>query len=252
MSMENKFLNVIILIILIILGWEFLALAKIINVFILPPPHIILKEFVNLLSTKELFDHIINSLYRVGIGFGLSIIIGIPIGILIYECQILRDLFYPILSFIKPIPPIAWMPFSLLLFGIGNGPAFFLTFISSIGPLVFSTYWAFCDISDNHKDVGRCLNLNFKNRWLYIMIPGGMPKIFESIRIAFGLSWMAVIAAEMISAQNGLGHLITSAQDTLRSDIVIIGMFTIGLMGYLFDFFIKIISKKLIPWKIND
>lgn len=252
MSLKNNFLNVITLSILVIFAWELLFFTKLINTFIFPAPHIILKEFLNLVGSKELLKHIFNSLYRVGIGFGLSILIGIPLGILIYECKILKNILYPILSFIKPIPPIAWMPFSLLIFGIGNGPAFFLTFISSLGPLVFSTYWAFCDISESHKDVGRCLNLNFKNRWLYIMIPAGLPKIFESIRIAFGLSWMAVIAAEMISAQNGLGHLITSAQDTLRSDIMIIGMLTIGMMGYLFDVLIKLLANKFFPWKLND
>jgi ABC-type nitrate/sulfonate/bicarbonate transport system permease component len=232
--------------------WELLCYANVINKFILPPPHVIAKSLSLLIMTGDLLNHLLNSIFRVGIGFLLSIIIGIPFGMILYEYKFLNYLFSPLLSFIKPIPPIAWMPLSLLFFGIGNGPAFFLTFISSFGPLAFSTYWALKDISSDHLDVGKCFQLNLVNRWRYILIPAALPKILDSVRLAFSLSWMAVVAAEMISAKNGLGFLITSAQDTLRSDIVIIGMISIGFLGYLFDWLMKILILKLFPWKMYD
>jgi ABC-type nitrate/sulfonate/bicarbonate transport system permease component len=234
-----------------ILAWELLTKYHLINHFILPAPHKIFESFLAIVSSKELFIHIFASFIRVGMGFFLSVSIGIPLGMLLYEFKILHSIFSPMLSFIKPIPPIAWMPLSLLFFGLGNAPAIFLTFISSFGPLVFSTYWALEEISEDHLDVGRCFNLSFINRWKFIIIPATLPKIFDSIRLAFGLSWMAVVAAEMISAQNGLGHLISSAQDTLRSDLVIIGMLSIGAIGFSFDWLMKVLIRKFFPWKFS-
>ena len=251
MSFKVKNISGIFVFTFTVLTWQLFAKYHLINNFILPAPQKIIESLLSIIYSKELLLHICASFYRVGMGFLLSVAFGIPLGMLLYEFKTLNSIFLPMLSFLKPIPPIAWMPLALLIFGLGNASAIFLTFISSFGPLVFNTFWALEKISKDHLDVGRCFNLSFTAKWKYIIIPSTLPDIFDSIRLAFSLAWMAVVAAEMISAQNGLGHLITSAQDTLRSDLVIIGMLTIGAIGFTFDWLMKFFIRKFFPWKYS-
>ncbi len=232
--------------------WEFLAYKNIINLFILPPPNKIVHTFFELIQNKELIHHLTSSLFRVGLGFFMAMIIAIPIGLLLSLNRISYSILFPLLNFLRPIPPIAWMPLAILWFGIGHGPAIFLTMIASFFSVLLGTMFGISEISNDHLNVARCFEAS---KWLTfksIIIPAMLPQVLNSLRIGFGLSWMAVVGAEMISSNSGLGHMIIVAQDSLRSDIVIVGMITIGATGIFLDLVFKGLTNHLVIWKDYD
>lgn len=236
----------------VVLLWEVLAIKSLINVFILPPPHQILKTLIDLFLTGELLHHLGVSMFRVTTGFVLAVIIAVPLGLLLSLNKTADAILFPLLNFLRPIPPIAWMPLAILWFGIGHGPALFLTMIASFYSVLLGTIFGVKEISQDHLNVARCFEAS---KWLTfrsIIVPAMLPQMLNSLRIGFGLSWMAVVGAEMISSNMGLGHMINSAQDSLRSDIVIAGMLTIGLAGLMIDLGFKKLSRTLIKWRDND
>lgn len=228
---------------LVLLLWEMLARYSGWSAQVFPGPLTVLIGMRELVADGRLFKHAVASLFRVTVGFYLACIAAIPTGILLGRSRIAKHLLNPVIQFLRPISPLAWIPLSMLWFGIGEKPAVFLIFLSSFFPVTVSTTIAVRAIKPTYLQVAA--NFNF-SRWEVItkvIIPGIFPSVVTSLRIAVGIAWLVVVAAEMIAVKSGLGYLILDSRNALRMDYVMDGMIAIGTIGLLLDTGMKRLSR---------
>lgn len=202
---------------------------------VLPGPARVVSGMWELVADGTLFKHTVASLFRVTIGFYLAILFGIPLGVLIGRIRPFRLFANPMIQFLRPISPLAWIPLAMLWFGIGDPPAIFLIFLSSFFPLVVSTSVAVSRINSVYFQVAANFDFNQSEILTKIVIPAIVPEVITALRITVMIAWVVVVAAEMIAVQSGLGYLILDARNALRMDHVMDGMIIIGLIGLLLD-----------------
>jgi len=238
-----------ILFILILLGiWEILSKANLLNPFFLPAPTKILESFIDLLADGQLIIDLLVSLKRVLFGFLISVLTAVPLGLFLGINKKIKHLVNPLINFIRPIPPIAWIPLAIIWFGIGNTTSYFITMIASFFPIFINTITGVEDIPQKHLDVAKSFGVDKKILLIHIIIPYVFPFILSGMRIGLGIGWMAVVAAEMISAFSGLGYSIIINQEMLRMDRVLVNMITIGMAGLLLDTFVLKLKNRFIQW----
>ncbi|MFH1642203.1 MAG: ABC transporter permease [Nanoarchaeota archaeon] len=243
--LNKKFL---LLLFIFLAVWQTASSMNLLNPFILPSPLKITLAFYSLLVEGKLITDILASLRRVLTGFLISTLIAVPLGILLGTNKKLKQLFMPLINFLRPIPPIAWIPLAILWFGIGNGPAYFITMIASFFPIFLNTFVGVENISRENLEVARCFGFNKKMMLVHVIMPSSLPFILTGMRIGLGIAWMAVIGAEMIAAFSGLGYLITISQEMLQMEKVIVGMITIGMLGLFFDNLMLKIKSLVVKW----
>jgi ABC-type nitrate/sulfonate/bicarbonate transport system permease component len=151
---------------------------------------------------------------------------------------------------LRPIPPIAWIPLSLLWLGIGNAQNQFIIFLGIFFPLLLNTIQGVKNIEPNLVRAARCLGASELQLLRKVVLPASLPMILTGMRVGFGVGWMALVAAELVGASTGLGFLINDARSVLRTDIVILGMLTIGCVGLVIDLLIRRIAKAMLPWSL--
>lgn len=232
-----------------LLLWELLGRLGLVSRFVLPWPSLLVEAFWELLASGGIFADMGWSLLRVGGGFLLAMVLGTAVGFAIGLNRGVARMFEPILDFLRPIPPVAWVPLAVVWFGLGNGPAFFLTFIAGFFPIVVSSASGVNRIAKQHFQVAQCLQASRMLFFKRVLWPGALPHVLSGYRIGFSVSWMAVVAAEMIAAKSGLGHLIFVSQDVLRTDFVLVGIILIGLIGVFFDAVFRWTMRRLTPWE---
>lgn len=220
---------------LLAIGWEIIVRLSGLNHHTLPGPMAVMDGMMDLITDGTLFRHTVASLFRVTVGFYLAIVLGIPAGILLGRWKLAKHFFNPLLQFLRPISPLAWIPLSMLWFGIGDKPAVFLIFLSSFFPLVVSTMIAVDSINPVYFQVASNFNFNRIETTTKIVLPAILPAIITGFRITIMIAWMVVVAAEMIAVQSGLGYLILDSRNALRMDYVMDGMIVIGLIGIVLD-----------------
>ncbi len=210
---------------------------------IFPGPLQVAHSMMELIANGTLIRHTVASLFRVTAGFYLAVSIGIPLGIALGRWQSFRLLLNPLIQFLRPISPLAWIPLAMLWFGIGDKPAVFLIFLSSFFPLVVSTMIAVGTIEPTYFQVAANFGFSRFEIITRIVIPAIVPAIVTAIRITVTIAWLVVVAAEMIAVQSGLGYLILDSRNALRMDYVMDGMIVIGVIGLLLDFVMKQLGK---------
>lgn len=196
----------------------------------------------------ELALDIIFSLKRVLTGFAIALIFGIPLGLFLGINKKAKSILSPFINFFRPIPPIAWIPLAILWFGVGDHLSYFITMIAAFFPIFLNTLTGAENVSQQHLDVARCFGANKFMVLFHVIIPSALPHILSGIRVGIGFSWMAVVAAEIVTSFSGLGYLITVGQQMLRLDQVIVGMIAIGLTGLLMDNIMIQIKNKFVQW----
>lgn len=220
---------------LILFLWEAIVRWGSWSSTVFPSPGTVMSGAYELSMSGELFKHSVASLYRVTIGFYLAAALGIPLGILIGRHRIFRAMLNPVVQFMRPISPLAWIPLAMLWFGIGDQPAIFLIFLASFFPLMVSTAIAVESINPIYFQVAA--NFNFSNFEVInkVVIPAIIPEVLTALRITVAIAWLVVVAAEMIAVQSGLGYLILDSRNALRMDFVMVGMIAIGIIGLCLD-----------------
>jgi NitT/TauT family transport system permease protein len=231
---QKSWLGIIAFLVILVL-WDALARFSGWSDHVFPDPITVVISLGELVRNGTLLCHTVASLYRVTAGFYLAVIFGIPMGILLGRIQTFQSLINPLVQFLKPISPLAWIPLAMLWFGIGDKPAIFLIFLSSFFPLVVSTTVAVGNINPTYFQVAA--NFNF-SRWEIItklIVPAIVPEVVTALRLSVTIAWLVVVAAEMIAVKSGLGYLILDSRNALRMDYVMVGMIVIGLIGLLLD-----------------
>jgi NitT/TauT family transport system permease protein len=217
---------------------------------VFPGPAIVFNSYWHLLADGSLLKHTVASLYRITIGFYLAAILGIPLGIAIGRFVLARNLLNPVIQFLRPISPLAWIPLAMLWFGIGDKPAIFLIFLSCFFSLVVATTIAVGSIKDVYFQVASNFNFTRTETLYKIIIPAIIPDLVTALRLTVSIAWLVVVAAEMIAVQSGLGYLILDSRNALRMDYVMVGMIVIGIIGLLLDYVVKQLGKgDAFEWK---
>jgi len=206
---------------------------------VFPGPLKVMLSLVELTASGVLLKHSIASLFRVTAGFYLAMFLGIPLGMVLGMLKPLRLLVNPLINFLRPISPLAWIPLSMLWFGIGDMPAVFLIFLSSFFPLVVASTIAVQSINPIYFQVAANFGFSRTEVLTKIMVPATIPAIVTALRLSITIAWLVVVAAEMIAVQSGLGYLILDSRNALRMDYVMVGMVVIGLIGLLLDYIMR-------------
>ncbi|QTA89222.1 ABC transporter permease [Desulfonema magnum] len=220
---------------LILAVWEILARYSGWSIHVFPGPMQVFISLWELIANGTLLRHTVASLFRVTVGFYLAILLGIPLGILLGRLKLVRVFLNPVIQFLRPISPLAWIPLSMLWFGIGDKPAVFLIFLASFFPLVVSTTVAVQSINPVYFHVAANFNFTRYEVVTKIVIPGMLPSVITALRITITIAWLVVVAAEMIAVKSGLGYLILDSRNALTMDYVMDGMIVIGVIGLLLD-----------------
>lgn len=218
---------------------------------IFPTPWQVVTGTLELAEDGTLWEHIGASLYRVGIGFGLAMLIGIPLGLWMGWVAGAYRTFNPIFQMLRPISPIAWIPLAILWFGMGEASPIFLIFISSVFPLIVQTTAGVHTIDRRYLRAAANFGVSRAVLFRRVVIPAVLPEIIIGMRIGIGVAWLVVVAAEMIALRSGLGYLIMDSRNAgNRYDLVIAAMILIGLIGLLLDGFTRLLEKlKTVRWR---
>lgn len=217
------------------------------NKFFLPSLSQISISFIDNFSHGDIYQDIFQSLMRVSVGFFFASIIGILLGLFLADNTRLRNLKIYI-DLLKPIPPIAWIPIAILLFGLGNNSSYFIVFLGAFFPIFTNTYFGGVSIPQIYKNVASSFEMGKISYFYKILFFFTLPYIFTGLKIGLGMAWMSVIAAELINAQSGLGYFIQLNRLLLRTENIILGMFLIGLIGFALQKCVEFVEKKITKW----
>lgn len=217
-----------------------------------PSPPAIAARF-SLLQERPISDvgilgHVWASLFRVLKALGFSILIGIPFGLLIGWSKIFCGLFKPLFEIFRPIPPIAWIPLISLWFGVGETSKVVIIFIGAFMPIVVNTYSGVSMVPSLLTDAAKSFGASQSQLLVDIVLPASLQAIFAGIKTALSTGWMVVLAAEMISAKQGLGFLITRGSDTNDLALTVISMLFIGIIGAMISYGFDYVERGLCPW----
>jgi NitT/TauT family transport system permease protein len=228
--------------------WQGLASLGWINPVLLPSPLQIGAAAYDLAADGILWKHTLASLNRVLTGFLLAAVTGIAFGVALGWSEKISDVVRPLVESVRPIPPIAWTPIAILWFGVGDAPSYFLVFIGAVFPVFVNTFSAVRNIDRVQINAALCLGAKPGLLIRDVLIPASLPVIFPGLRIALGVGWMCVVAAELIAAQSGLGYMIQQNRVLLQTQNVVTGMITIGVVGFTMSALMEIAEKRLLPW----
>jgi ABC-type nitrate/sulfonate/bicarbonate transport system permease component len=213
---------------------------------VLPPPVDVLETFGQLLGNGLLAVDAAYSLARVFAAWLLSAAVAIPLGLLMGSSESLDRLIGPFVELFRPISPLAWIPLAILWFGIGELGKVFVVAIGVFFPVLLNTIEGVKNVDPTLLHAGRVFGCNTRFAlFRRVVVPASLPTVVVGLRIGFGTGWAAIIAAELVAAQNGLGYLIANGMDILRADDVLVGMLVIGLLGFLFDTFFRYLQHHL-------
>ncbi len=237
----------------ILLLWYGLTVARLVNPFVLPSPGALLREFGALLAhgyaQKPLSEHLLSSLTRTFIGLGLGLLIGIPLGLLMGVSRSAFAILSPVFAFMRPIPPIAFIPLMILYFGIGEFSKIFLIFLAALWYVVLNASAGVRAIPEELMRAGRNQGLTPVQLFRHVIFWAALPEIMTGVKTATAISWAIVVAAELIAAQAGLGFMVMDAATFFRVPDVYIGIIIIGLIGLMLDLGVRALERSLLHWQ---
>ena len=218
---------------------------------VFPTPLQVVTGTIELVRDGTLWEHIGASLFRVGSGFGLAVIVAVPLGLWMGWVRGAYVTLNPLFQMLRPISPIAWIPIAILWFGVGNLSPIFLIFISSVFPMVVQTTAGVHTIEKRYLRAAANFGVSRATLFRQVVIPAVLPQIIVGMRIGLGVAWLVVVAAEMIALRSGLGYLIIDSRNAgNRYDLVVAGMIIIGLIGLLLDGLMRLLEGlKVVRWR---
>jgi NitT/TauT family transport system permease protein len=218
---------------------------------IFPSPLAVMKGIRQL---PHLGSYIADSLLRVGCGYGLAVVVGVPFGLALGWWPPLARAVNPLMQMLRPISPLAWMPLAVIWFGVSNIAPIFLIFLASFFPVVLATMNGVRNVPPMYLQAGRNFGLSTAALLRRVIFPAVLPRILVGLRIAFGVAWLVLVAAEMIAVDSGLGYMIIDARNAgKRYDLVVGGMLIIGVIGLVLDGTIRLLERlQFVKWAFNQ
>jgi NitT/TauT family transport system permease protein len=220
------------------------------------PPAVVLKEWFNpqpffgvSVYTPLYYSHIAYSVYRAYTAFALALLLGVPLGIFIGWNRRFREFTFPLVETLRPIPPLSWVPLAILMLAGTEPPVIFVTFIAAFFATVLNAVLGVQSIDQSYFRAAQCLGFTRTKILIHVVIPGAMPHVFTGLQIAMGLSWVALVAGEMIAGKRGLGYMIYDAYSMVQIPTIIMGMLTLGLLGFASSAAVRYVGRKLMAWR---
>jgi len=250
----------------LLVAWELLSRMQVFNPQALPAPTQVFLRWVAYARPLEPFDparmsyaawifsgelpsDLLATFLRVLVGFLIGAGLALPLGLLMGNFERIHHLFNPLIQILRPIPPIAYVPLSILWFGLGNPPAYFLISLGAFFPVLMNTISGVRNVDAIYIRAARNLGAGKTTMFVRVIVPASLPHILTGLRVGIGVAFICVIVAEMIAVNNGLGYRITEAREYFWSDKIIAGMITIGLLGLAIDTVMSRINNYLLRWR---
>lgn len=202
--------------------------------------------------TPEYYKHIVISLERVGLAFGLSTLVGVPLGLFLGWSRTFKEYVFPLFELFRPIPALAWIPMSIVLFQGTEAPIVFLTCIAPFFATTLNTMLGVESIDVSYTRAASCLGATRWQIFQHIVLPGALPFIFTGLEISMGLCWFSLVAGEMLSGNYGLGYLIIFSFMNINYPTIVIGMLTLGVVGYCTSALVRIIGNFMMQWRVRE
>lgn len=249
---DSTAISVVTTVTLIALWWVSTHMGWIKPLF-LPTPEAVLGKFIDIsreeFSGATLWQHTMASLFRVFSAFFLACATAIPIGIAMGVNRVFRGIFDPPIEFYRPIPPLGYLPLTIIWLGIEDTQKIVLIFLAIFAPMALNARAGVRSVSIEQIHAAYSLGASRAQVIWHVVLKGAMPEILTGMRIGIGFGWTTLVAAEMVAAEAGLGHMVLSAAEFLVTDVVIMGIVVIGGLAYLFDLLMRYLERTLIPWK---
>lgn len=252
---NNKFLRPVksvLIFFIILLLWKITNYLGIWSDYILPSPEKVYSTFLNMISDGSIFINVYASMKRVLIGFAISTAIGVPLGIFFGIYSGVYEYFKSLINFLRNTPPLALIPMLILWFGIGEESKIIIIVLASFFPIFTSTLKGIKNCDSKLIEVGRVFEFSKLQIIFKIIIPNAILDIAVGLKLALGYSFRAIIGAELVAASSGLGYLISDGKEMSRTDVVIVGIIVIGLLGIITDYIFSIIVKKVSKGKMVE
>lgn len=232
--------------------WVWITTTGRVKPIILPPPRDVLDGLIDVYNgylNVPWYEHFRASMTVMLSGYFSAILIGLPLGIAMAWWRPLEILMTPLLTVLRPIPPPAWIPLAILWFGIGLAGKSFIVFVAAFVPVLLNTYMAIKQTPHELINAARSLGASQRTILAEVALPSGLPAIMAGLRIALGTSWATIVAAELVVAGAGFGFLIMNGYRNLESQIIMVGMIGVSIIGYLMNLTFQALERRLVPWR---
>ena len=214
----------------------------------LPTPMDVLQKFGEAMNSPKFMTNVGMSLRRIAIGFAVAAVLGVGLGLLIGRYRLTRQLMFPAIEALRPIPAIAWVPISIMLWPDNEVSIVFITFIGAFFPILLNTVSGVQAVDAVLLRAGQCLGAREPQVMWHVVLPGAAPQVFTGLAVGMGVAWVSLIAAEMISGQFGIGYFTWEAYSLISYADIVLGMVTIGVLGLLCSWAIRLAGNVLLPW----
>lgn len=232
-----------------LLLWELVCRAGLVDAVFLPAPSQVLSRGIRMWDQHALLDNVLASTRRVMVGFFAAAVVSIPLGIVLGTSRVARAVFDPLLSFLRPLPSMSWIPLSLLWFGITETQKYSIVFMGSFAPALLYVIDATRNIDPIFIRAARNLGANRWQVMFEVILPGCIPQILSGMKVILGLSWTCVISAELVAAQQGLGFMIMNGREFFQTDTVVLGMVLISITVLITDGVFRLIERTVLSWQ---
>ncbi len=218
-----------------------------------PLPWEVAKRLGEMLFSGYLLFNVWVSFQRVLIGFGIAVLIGLPLGIFIGMSENVRNLLYPIIRFVSPIPGVAWVPLAILWFGLGNRAAIFIIVMGSLSPIIVNTYQGVQNVDRRLIQVLEIMEASLWQQVRYCVIPSILPYVTAGFRLGLGFAWRVVIAAEMVGVPRGMGYVLSVGRNTGDTAVTLIVIITLGVvMMFMEEVLFRFLENRMSRWKVPE
>ena len=236
--------------------WQIASTSGWVSPVFLPPPSAVLVALGRLIQTgyvdSTLLQHTGASLGRIFSALAFSIAIGVPAGLLIATSPIGRGILDPIIEFLRPLPPLAYLPLVIIWFGIGETAKVLVIVLAMVPAITIATASGVRSASKSQVNAARAFGASPLQLLLHVLLPGALPSIITGVRIALGAGWTTLVAAELVAAGRGLGYMIQSAAQFLVTDVVIAGILVISAIAFAFEALLRFLERRYVPWAHNQ
>lgn len=249
MDYLKKYSSRLLLLLLLTILWEWLAHSGLVSDFMLPPLEKIGNSMLRLIFTGELWDHTKASLLRFFLGFFISVVTAIPLGILMARSRFFGETLGTVTELLRPIAPTAWIPLSIVWLGLGLKQQVFIVIIGAFFPILLNTIAGVRSIDPIYIKAALTLGAKEKDTLRRIVLPASIPHIITGLKIGLGIGWMCIVSAELVAVKSGLGSMIMDARTLLNTDVVLVGMIIIGIIGLTLSALLNYLEKRICSWR---
>ncbi len=243
--------------------WELAWALELLDPLLMPPPHIFLRDFgeqAKFFDTSNIgaassapavavLTTILATSLRVLAGLTLAFLASLAVGVFVSYSKLAGRLLLPTLTLLAPISPVAWLPVAIFLFGLGNGPAVFMVFIGVFFIMTMATVSQIASVPTTYLDVARTMGATRRQTLRRVVLPAILPGLFLVLRLNLFAAWIVVLIAEAVGVGSGLGQIVIQARNTFNSSLVFFTMTLIGLTGFLFDYALRVVQRRLLWWE---